>query len=132
MRSEEVALVPAIPIMIDQDGVEQVASRNPEKGSKKKGKGSESSRDRLLSLVDPQWGRTVEEAQKVDPFCGPLMRLCLLSVDELTLQERSKIRQFSVFDNLLFYTPERGGASAGGTIMRTSFTQQRYSVDSAF
>ena len=109
VRSEEVTMGPAMPITIDY--AEPVAPGNPNKGSKKAAKETKSSRDRLLSLVDPQWGRTVEEAQKVDPFCGPLMRLCQLASDELTLQERSKIRQFSVFDNLLFYTPERGGAS---------------------
>ena len=49
------------------------------------------------------------------------MRLCQLAADELTLQERSKIRQFSVFDNLLFYTPERGGASVARLCVPASY-----------
>jgi len=63
----------------------------------------------------------VEEAQKVDPFCGPLIRLCKLAADELTLQESSKIRQFSVFDDLLFYTPERGEASVARLCVPASY-----------
>ena len=63
----------------------------------------------LLSSVDPEWMSTVARAQSGDPFLGPLLRLWEQDRETLTLQERSRLKQFSVLEGLLFYTPQQGG-----------------------
>ena len=63
----------------------------------------------LLQSVDPEWMSTVARAQAADPFFGPLLRLGEQDREMLTLQERSRMKQFSVLEGLLFYTPQQGG-----------------------
>ena len=65
----------------------------------------------LLPSVDPEWMSTVARAQSADPFFGPLLRLGEQDRETLTLQERSRMKQFSVLEGLLFYTPQQGGQS---------------------
>ena len=69
VRSEEVTLGPDMPITIDY--VEPVAPGNPNRGSKKAVKETKSSRDRLLSLVDPQ---AVGKDGRGGTKGGPLLR----------------------------------------------------------
>ena len=63
----------------------------------------------LVSSADPDWVMTVMRAHLKDPYLGPLLSLGEKGRDELTLQERSRLKQFSVLDGLLFYTPQQGG-----------------------
>ena len=63
----------------------------------------------LLPSVDPEWMSTVARAQSADPFFGPLLRLGEQDREMSTLQERSRMKQFSVLEGLLFYTPQQGG-----------------------
>ena len=63
----------------------------------------------LLSSVDPEWVTTVARAQLKDPFLGPLLRIGEQDRAKLTLQERSRLKQFTVLEGLLFYTPQQGG-----------------------
>ena len=63
----------------------------------------------LVFSVDPEWVTTVMRAQLKDPYLGPLLSLGEKGRDELSLQERSRLKQFTVLDGLLFYTPQQGG-----------------------
>ena len=63
----------------------------------------------LVSSADPEWVTTVMRAQLKDSYLGPLLSLGEKGRDELSLQERSRLKQFSVLDGLLFYTPQQGG-----------------------
>ena len=67
----------------------------------------------LMSSVDPEWPGDDGNASTIE---GSLPRTVTKSRGEvrggtnwLSLQERSRLKQFTVLDGLLFYTPQQGG-----------------------
>ena len=62
----------------------------------------------LLATVEPNWLKKVQVCSLNDVDFGPLLKLGLKECKELSVSERISLKQYTIVDEILYYTPSSG------------------------